>query len=79
MKDNPIVNFNSDDFVVFGKKTLERKKVDIEPFLNDLQELVDMDRLDETPKLYEKYPEVRVGIRRALFVLEKRKNDETSM
>lgn len=76
---NPIVQFNkatAEDLMVWGKKMPERKKVDLEPFLNDLQELVDTDRLDETPKLYEKYPKVRVGIRRALVVCKKRRDKE---
>ncbi len=70
---NPIIDPSAADLLVWGKKTLERKKIDIEPFLNDLQELVDTDRLNETPKLYEKYPAVRIGVRRALLVLKERK------
>jgi len=76
---NPIVQFNtSEDFLVFGQKTLERNKVVdekiYEPFFKDLQELVDTNKLNESPKLYEKHPKVKIGIRRALIALENRKN-----
>lgn len=68
-----IVNFGSaGDVVVYGRNTLERKKQDLEPFFQELVELVKNDELNKSADLYKKHPEVRIGLRRALLYLQKR-------
>ena len=77
MTTNPIVDFENSDheLIKWGEKTLGRNPEtgeQIEEFFVELAELVKNDKLDESPTLYEKYPLVRIGVRRALFAIQKR-------
>jgi 23S rRNA G2445 N2-methylase RlmL len=74
--ENPIVNF-SEDLVKRGMKKLERKLPDVDKFLAELEEMCSIEdgRIvvnGDTEALYERYPDVRVGIRRAMLVVEKK-------
>lgn len=74
---NPIVDFttfNTRMFATEAAYTPQRKSVDLEPFLNELEKLIDDPLWDGNAKhLYDKYPEVRVGLRRAIIAVEKRR------
>jgi len=70
------VNF-SEDLVKRGVKNLERKFPDVDKFLADLEEMCSVEdgKLvvnGDVEALYDKYPDVRVGIRRAMFAVEKK-------
>lgn len=73
---NPIVDFttfNTRMFATEATHTLPRKSADLEPFLYELEKLMDDPLWDGDAKhLYEKYPEVRVGLRRAIVAVKER-------
>jgi len=73
---NPIVNF-SEDLVKRGMKKLERKFPDVDKFFADLEEMCSVEdgRLvvnGDIEALYERHPDIRIGIRRAMFTVEKK-------
>jgi hypothetical protein len=76
---NPIVDFqNGAKFVIWGQKTLGRKPTEdpqVDRFMKELVEILDSHSEEELKgvdfkALYDKYPKVRIGIRRALYVAD---------